>query len=205
MIELRSKLDEFITINQISKSLRVSVKVNKNGHIDSNRYTYKFIGLSEIKIDEIMSLLTDNVGAKNYILERINDRSSFFVSLDDKSVKFYLDYPFKMNVLSMISVEIIGDDSNNYKIRNYTPGMFKMAKIPRIYRHLLKYIQKNIILERDDFQNYIRFKKEIEIPSDIFLSLSEDSIFVNFIKEHGKEPLWFQYSESSFTLYFKID
>ena len=201
LLNRKNKLDEFLKINSISNSLRVSVKINKNGYIDTDRYTYNFDKLSNNTINDIISILTDNIEINEFISSR-NNGSSFYLALDKESVRFYVNYPLEIDIISVYSIEVT---QFGFKIRNYTPRIFKYSKIPECLKPFLEYLNKNIIVERDDSQNYLRFKNNINIPLEIFESINNDPKFINFVKSHGSIPLWIQFSESSFTFYFKIN
>lgn len=106
-----------------------------------------------------------------------------------------------MDIISVVSIETT---QSGFKIKNYTPRRFRMRNFPKNLIPLLNYLNKFMAIERDDSQKYLRFKNDINIPLDIFELINNDPKFIDFIKSYGTIPLWCQFSESSFTFYFKI-
>lgn len=192
--------EELIENLNLTSSNRISIKCYFDGRIDKNRHTYCFGILSDLDVDKLMSSLTDNYKAKKYILRRNNSKSSFIVSIDSDSVRFYLDFGFLKNKISMVSVEIKNNltennsSENNFKIRNYIPT--NPVKLPDFFRPLQPYLS-NCYISRDDGQNYFRFSTTP--PVDLFCRFcpSEREFFYNV-----GSAAWFQFSQNSFTFYF---
>ncbi len=201
----KESFEKFIFDLNVCSSLRVSVKVSISGNIDNDRYTYCLGKLPDSKIKLIMEFLTNNVDAINYILRRTNDSTSFILSFDKETVRFYLDSSFKLNSVSMISIEVNKNEIENFKIRNYKPTIFSTSKLPRFFRDVLNYTDSKTFLERSDGQNYLRFKKDIIIPFNFYENICSNVDFLKFIQKYGRIPVWFQFSETSFTFYFKIN
>lgn len=202
----KESFEKFIFDLNICSSLRISIKVCINGTIDMDRYTYCLGKLSDSKIKLIMEFLTNNVDAIDYILRRTNDSTSFILSFDKETVRFYLDSSFKLNSTSMISIEVFKNkEKNEFKIRNYKPTIFLSSKVPQFFKRVLSYTDSKTFLERNDGQNYLRFKKGTDVPFSFYESICSNRDFLEFIDRYGRIPVWFQFSETSFTFYFKIN
>lgn len=198
--ERRNIIENYSKMINVNISLRVSIKVYSDGNIDSNRYTYCLGRIRERNILEIMNFLTDNKKAKEYIQRRINDNSRFIISLDFCSVRFYLDSTFKKNRVSMISVEIT---DNEFKVRNYIPDFLRVRNIPSKFTSVIRYTDGKTYLTRNDGQTYLRFDKDVNIPISFYQNLCINSDFLEFVQQYER-PVWFQFSQSSFTIYFKV-
>lgn len=214
IINKKLNLENYFNSLRLRYSLRLSIKMYKDGRIDSQRYTY-CIGILEDKIvDEIMTFTNASKESIEYIIRRNNSGSTFILSLDKNSVKYYLDSGFKPKKVSMISVEVSSKDSS-LKIRNYTPEKFDINLLDPIFHCFLPYMNKKLMLFRSDGQKYIRFENEI-IPYEVYYRFLRNETFLNFINSINDtnsinsvnsyklpKPLWFQFCDESFTLYFK--
>lgn len=193
---IANNLEKLLIDKNIKNSKRVSIKCFKDGSIDSDRFTYSFSKLYDESISLIMDSLTDNTEAKEYILRRTTNKTNFILSIDNKSVRFYLDSNFKLNKVSMISIEITGD---KFKVKEYKHEEF--YDIYTFFEDVLQIVDKNSFLTRSDGQNYLRI---VKYPKpEFYFRFCDEEIFKEFIYKNHKTPVWFQYSEESFTFYFK--
>lgn len=185
-------MDQFLRTAEIAYSKRVSIK-RKNGEIDRNRSTYCFGSITDARTEEIMRFLTKDEEAIKYIKRRKNDNSAFIASVDSDCIKFYLDFGFTPNKISMISIEL--KKNQKIKTRTYTPK--ELTEFPTEYLPLRPFLNLNSLLVRNDGQKYLRFSGDP--PMWVFLRyFPEDEHFFRNVRE----PTWFQFSEGSCTFYF---
>lgn len=198
-MEKRLRLEKYFKEMNMTFSLRVSIKIFRDGNIDSQRYTYCMGKLPDQIITMIMEFTDASKEAIEYIIRRNNDSTNFIMSVDRESYKFYLDSGFKPGKISMISIETKNDF---LKVRNYTPIRFDLSLLHPIFHCFLPYMSNKMMLKRSDGQNYIRMKQE-PIPLNVYQNFCCDNQFMTFVKESGNCPVWFQFSSDSFTLYFR--
>ena len=191
--KMNEKLTEFLREKRIEFALRESIKISIDGNRDKSRKTYCFGNLRDEELKKILDLMSENERAKKYIMRRNNDNSSFILGIDLNSVRFYLDFGFRNNRVSMISVEI---KNETFNVKEYIPTKFDYEISP-YFDKVLDYVDLNSYLIRSDGQRYLRFVKNI--PLHILDYYCPDEPFFGTVGN----PVWFQFSEDAFTFYFQ--
>lgn len=184
-------------------SRRVSFKMNFDGTYSENRVIFKIEPSTDNIIEYLMGLYTKDRKIIEYMVRRNNEENGDFgMLIDDESVRFYIDSPFSENSEGIFSVLIKNGIS--------TKRVYSMEKIINTnkYNRLLpifSYLDMNIVMTRNDGQDYIRANRKI--PYEKFLEVTDHPIMTKWVKKYCDTclPVWVQISDSSLTLYYKID
>jgi len=183
----------FLKKNLITYSIRRSIKITIEGERDKSRKTICIGTLSDRDLKSILDIFKVDNKHKKYILRRNNDSTCIIIGLDSKSVRFYIDNGLEKNKIGMISVEI---SNGKTSIKTYM-GLDYNGELEEYFHYLLPYLDLNSFLRRSDGQMYLRVVDEIPRSLLNFYCRNEE-----FFDEVGS-PVWFQFSENSFTFYFQ--
>lgn len=184
-------------------SRRVSFKLNFDGTYSENRVIFKIEPSTDNIIKHLMELYTSDKKIIEYMIRRNNEENGDFgMLIDEESVRFYIDSPFSENSEGIFSVLIKNGIS--------TKRVYSMEKITNTSKYnmllpIFSYLDMNIVMSRNDGQDYIRVNRKI--PYEKFLEITNHQIMIKWIKKYCDTylPVWIQISDSSLTLYYKID
>lgn len=187
------KLIKYLEDNLIFYSIRKSIKISITGERDTSRRTVCLGTISDREISEILDIFNAKKEIKKYILRRTNDSTSFIIGLNEKSVRFYIDNGLDYNRAGMISVEI---ENNSWNVKSYKKHVYK-GQLDEYFYDLTPYLDIDSFLIRSDGQMYFRVIKQI--PREILNYYCRNEPFFDEVND----PVWFQFSDNSFTFYFK--
>ena len=195
------RVENFIIEHSLKNvSRRNSCKVFSSGEIDLNRLTYCFGTLDENIIFELVKLLCDSKDALSYLSRRCNTKHSFILSFATDSVRFYLDNSFRLHEVVIYSVEITKGIISYREYMNETSPKFILH--PMFYP-IRQYLKTNSYLVRDDGQVYFRFRSPGKPSPDKIANLSPNIFFKDWVFKQSGDLVWLQFSEKSFTVYYK--
>lgn len=187
------ELFNFLHDNLITYVIRKSIKIDIKGNRDKSRQTICIGTLSDKELSKIMTILGSNDRVKKYILRRNIDSTYIIIGFDSNTIRYYLDNGIDKNSSGMISIETKEDKFNVKKYKSQTYN----NQLDDYFHYLLPYLDINSFLVRSDGQMYLRVIKTI--PRDLLNFYCRNEPFFDEVGD----PVWFQFSDNSFTFYFE--
>lgn len=186
-------------------SKRESFKLFFDRNSCSERVIYKIEPSTDEVINDLMLKYTKDKKSIDFIKKRNNEiNGNFGILFDEKSVRFYIDAPFILDEDCIFSIEI--KDGISIK-RIYELKRIIDLKSFSILQPIFKYLNSNFFMSRNDGQKYFRFRSNVKVPYNLLCQITTNKIMHEWIKKRCDlyEPVWIQISESSLTIYYKIE